>query len=93
MVVTIKQMTIKHSMYMQKVPFLCTEWSCVVFPRSGICPRRNVMWSKVLQILQTRGSTILHTISKKFSTYYYVGVLFYVLYINCNVILIVLHTI
>ena len=93
MVVAIKQMTIKHSIYMQKVPFLCTEWACVVFSSSGIRPRRKVVWSKVLQVLQTRGSTILHTIIKKFSTYYFVGVLFYVLYINCNVILIVLHTI
>ena len=31
MVVTCKQMTIKHSMYMHKVPFLDTERACVVF--------------------------------------------------------------
>ena len=29
--VTLEQMTIKHSMYMQKVPFLCTERACVDF--------------------------------------------------------------
>ena len=28
MVVTFKQITIKHSMYMQKLPFLCTERAC-----------------------------------------------------------------
>ena len=27
-IVTFEQMTIKHSMYMQKVPFLCTERAC-----------------------------------------------------------------
>ena len=26
----------------------------------GICPRRKVTWSKVLQVLRTRGSIILH---------------------------------
>ena len=31
MVVSFEQMTIKHLMYMQKVPFLCTETACVVF--------------------------------------------------------------
>ena len=30
-----------------------------VFPSFGIRPGRKVMWSKVLQVLQTRGSTIL----------------------------------
>ena len=35
MVVTFKQMTIKHSMYIQKVPFLCTETACVVFSVLG----------------------------------------------------------
>ena len=36
MVGTFEQMTIKHSMYMQKVPFLCTERACVVFSSFGI---------------------------------------------------------
>ena len=31
MIVTWKQMTIKHLLYMSKVPFLSTEWACVVF--------------------------------------------------------------
>ena len=31
MVVTYEQMTIKHSMYIQKVPFLCAERARVVF--------------------------------------------------------------
>ena len=31
MVVTFKQTTIKHSMFMQKIPFLCTERACVFF--------------------------------------------------------------
>ena len=31
MAVTFEQMTIKHSMYMQKVPFQYTEMACVVF--------------------------------------------------------------
>ena len=57
MVVTYEQMTIKHSMYTQKVPFLYTERACVVFSGIGICLKRKVMWSKVLQVLQTRGST------------------------------------
>ena len=42
MFVTFEQMTIKHSMYMQKVCFLCTERACVVFPSFGICPRRKI---------------------------------------------------
>ena len=32
MVVTFEQMTIKHSMYIAKGPFLWTERACVVFP-------------------------------------------------------------
>ena len=62
MVVTFKQMTIKHSMYMQKVPFLCTERPVWFFSGFGISPRRKVTWSKVLQVLQTRGSTLLYKI-------------------------------
>ena len=31
-IVTFEEMTIKHLMYMQKVPFLYTERACVVFP-------------------------------------------------------------
>ena len=54
-------MAIKHSMYTQKVPFLCTERACVVFSGFGICPRRKVTWSKVLQVLWTRGSKTLGT--------------------------------
>ena len=57
-VVTCKQMTIKHPMYTQKVSFLCTERACVVFSGFGIRHRRKVMWSKVLQVLQTRGSKL-----------------------------------
>ena len=42
MVVTFEQMTIKHSMYMQKVPPLCTERACVVFSGFGIHPGRKL---------------------------------------------------
>ena len=31
MILTCEQMTIKHSIYAWKVPFLCTERACVVF--------------------------------------------------------------
>ena len=31
MILTCEQMTIKHSIYTWKVPFLCTERACVVF--------------------------------------------------------------
>ena len=58
MVVTCEQMTIKHSIYMQKVPFLYTERACVVLPGIEICPRRKMTWSKVLQVLLTRGSSL-----------------------------------
>ena len=41
MIVTCEQMTIKHLLYMPKVPFLCTERACVVFPGFEICSRKN----------------------------------------------------
>ena len=41
MVVTCKQMTIKHSLYMLKVPFLCTERACVVFSGFEIRSRKK----------------------------------------------------
>ena len=37
-IVTFQEMTIKHFMYMQKVPLLYTEWVCVVFSSFEICP-------------------------------------------------------
>ena len=63
MIISFDQTTIKHSMYMQKVPFLCTERACVVLSGYGIRPGRKVTWSKVLQVLWTRGSNekLLHT--------------------------------
>ena len=59
MVLTCEQMTIKHSIYMEKVTFLCTERACVVFSSIEIHPRRKMMWSEVLQVLWTRGSKLL----------------------------------
>ena len=57
-------MTITHSMYMQKVPFLCTERACVVFFSDfEIRPRKNCVMSKVLQVLWTRGSTKMYIMS------------------------------
>ena len=58
MIVTCEQMALKHSIYMWKVPFLCTERACVVFSSIEIHPRRKMMWSEVLQVLQTRGSKL-----------------------------------
>ena len=37
-IVTFEEMTIKHLMYMQKVPFLNTERACVVFSGFEIRP-------------------------------------------------------
>ena len=39
-------MTLKHSMYMQKVPLYYTERTCV-----------TLFWREVSQVLRTRGST------------------------------------
>ena len=55
MVLTCEPMTIKHSIYMWKVPFLCTERACVFFGIE-IHSRRKMTCSEVLQVLQTRGS-------------------------------------
>ena len=57
MVVTCEQMTIKHSIYMEKYPFYIQKGPVWFFSGIKICPRRKMMWSKVLQVLQTRGST------------------------------------
>ena len=69
MVLTCEQMTVKHSIYTWKVPFLCTERACVVFSGIKILPRRKMTWSEVLQVLQTRGS-ILHTVFFKNQLYW-----------------------
>ena len=51
-------MTIKHLMYMQKVPFYGTERSCVIISGFEIRCGRKDMMTKVLQVLRTRGSTL-----------------------------------
>ena len=53
MVVTFEQMTIKHSMYMQKVPFLCTERACVDFFSFGIRPK-SYMEQSVASLMDQR---------------------------------------
>ena len=40
LIVTSQEMTIKHLMYMQKVPFLYTERACVLFFRFSNSPRK-----------------------------------------------------
>ena len=56
--VTFDQMTIKHSLFLRKVHKYLAERVYVVFSGLGICPERKVMWSKVLQVLQSRGSIL-----------------------------------
>ena len=56
-IITLEEMTIKHSLYMWKVPLYYTEKACVVFPGFEIHPGRKVMTCKVLQVFQTRGTT------------------------------------
>ena len=46
-IITFEEMTIKHLMYMQKVPFLCTERACVVFSGFEIHPGRSFMSHEV----------------------------------------------
>ena len=46
-IVTFEEMTIKHLMYMQKLPFLHTERACVEFSGFEICPGRFLMSNKV----------------------------------------------
>ena len=60
--ITFNQMTIKHSLYMQKVHKYNTERAYVVFSSFGIRHGRKVTWNKVLQVLQTRGSRILFSL-------------------------------
>ena len=57
-IITLEEMTIKHSMYMQKVPLYYTERACVVFSGFDIHPGRKVMSHKVLQVFQTRVSSV-----------------------------------
>ena len=45
-IVTFQEMTIKHLMYMQKVPFLYTERACVVFFSFEIHPGRFCVLEK-----------------------------------------------
>ena len=56
--ITLEEMTIEHSLYMQKVPKNYTERACVVFSGFEIHPGRNLMSCKVLQVFQTRESII-----------------------------------
>ena len=46
LIITLEQMTLKHSMYMWKVPLYYTERACVI-----------LFWREVSQVLRTRGST------------------------------------
>ena len=57
--VTFNQMTIKHSLYMQKYTSTIQKLRMWFFSSFGIRPGRKVMWSKVLQVLWTRGSISL----------------------------------
>ena len=43
MAIAFDQTTIKHSMYMQKIPFQYTEMACVVFSSFEIHPKNDVM--------------------------------------------------
>ena len=58
-IITFEEMTIKHLMYVQKVPFLSTERACVVFSGFKIHPGRFLMLNKVKPLFQTRGSISL----------------------------------
>ena len=46
-IITFEEMTIKHLMYMQKLPFLYTEGGCVVFSGFKIHPGRFLMPNEV----------------------------------------------
>ena len=46
LIITFQEMTMKHLIYTQKVPFLCTESACVVFPSFEICPGRFFVCGK-----------------------------------------------
>ena len=59
MVVTCEQMTIKHSMYRQKVPFLCTERACVVFYGFGIRPIEKLHGAKCCKFYGPEGVYIM----------------------------------
>ena len=47
LIITFEEMTIKHLMYMQKVPFLYTERACVVFSSFKIRPGRFLISNEV----------------------------------------------
>ena len=47
LIISFEEMTIKHLMYTQKVPFLYTERACVVFSGFEIRPGRFLMSNKV----------------------------------------------
>ena len=48
LIVTLEEMTIKHLMYMLKVPFHYTERAFVVFSSFEICPGSFCVLEKVL---------------------------------------------
>ena len=52
---TLKVLTIKHSMYMWKVPLFYTEMACVVFSSFEICPGRKVMLRKCCEYFRPEG--------------------------------------
>ena len=61
MVVTFKQMTIKHSMYTQKVPFLCTERACVVFIQLWDSPlKKSYVEQSVASLMDQREYILFH---------------------------------
>ena len=59
LIITLEEMTIKHSLYMQKEPLYYRERTCVGFSGFEICPGRKAMLHKVLQVFQTRGSRLI----------------------------------
>ena len=54
-ILTLEQMTIKHSMYTQKAPLYYTERASVNISGFAIRHGGKVMLSKVLQVIRMRG--------------------------------------
>ena len=62
MVVTFKQMTIEHSMYMQKVPFLCTERAVWFFLVLGFALEEKLCGAKCFKFYGPEGVLVYSTL-------------------------------
>ena len=61
LIITFQEITIKHLMYMQKVPFLYTERACGVFSSFEIPPGRFCVSKKCCKYFRPEGVHFFHS--------------------------------